>query len=97
MKNLSVVNNPSDINNPFTLNGTFISCTLCRKVLKSKHEIMMHHKNCEVIKRYKKSLYNARQRVARKNMPPKFLCNICEKKFKSEKAFVKHLNRHKRK
>ncbi|XP_015364962.1 PREDICTED: zinc finger protein 436-like [Diuraphis noxia] len=72
--------------------GALASCTACGKVLESEEEIVMHSQMCKAINN--RSVSNLPTRSARDMMPPRFPCDICEKKFKRKEHLIQHRKLH---
>lgn len=73
-------------------NGNLASCTACGKVLDNEEEIVMHSQVCTVIN--KLHVRNLPTKSTRDLMPPRFPCDICEKKFKRKEHLIQHRKLH---
>lgn len=72
--------------------GALASCTACGKVLETEEEIVMHSQMCKAINN--KSIHNLSTRSARDMMPPRFPCDVCDKKFKRKEHLIQHRKLH---
>jgi len=69
--------------------GALASCTACGKVLECEEEIVMHSQMCKAINNK-----NVPTRSTRDMMPPRFPCDVCEKKFKRKEHLIQHRKLH---
>lgn len=72
--------------------GAFASCTACGKVLESGEEICMHSQMCKATN--SKQFNNLPAKNSRDTMPPRFPCDVCEKKFKRKEHLIQHRKLH---
>ncbi|XP_025408264.1 zinc finger protein 436-like isoform X3 [Sipha flava] len=72
--------------------GALASCTACGKVLESEEEIVMHSQTCKAVSN--RSIHNVPTRSSRDMMPPRFPCDVCEKKFKRKEHLIQHRKLH---
>jgi len=74
------------------LNGAFASCTACGKVLDTVEEIVLHNQMCKAtVNRFSNTLPTT---SSRDMVPPRFPCDICEKKFKRKEHLIQHRKLH---
>lgn len=85
-------NSKSYMNGFLPADGAFASCTACGKVLETDEEIVMHSQLCKAIN--EKSGNNLPTRSTRDAMPPRFPCDVCEKKFKRKEHLIQHRKLH---
>lgn len=72
--------------------GALASCTACGKVLESEEEIVMHSQVCKAIN--SKRVNSLPTKNTRDTMPPRFPCDVCEKKFKRKEHLIQHRKLH---
>lgn len=72
--------------------GALASCTACGKVLECEEEIVMHSQMCKAVSN--RSVQNVPTRSSRDMMPPRFPCDVCEKKFKRKEHLIQHRKLH---
>lgn len=72
--------------------GALASCTACGKVLENEEEIVMHSQTCKAINN--KRVNNLPTRSSRDMMPPRFPCDVCERKFKRKEHLIQHRKLH---
>lgn len=72
--------------------GALASCTACGKVLESEEEIVMHSQVCKAINN--RNVQSVPTRNTRDMMPPRFPCDVCEKKFKRKEHLIQHRKLH---
>ncbi|XP_025208918.1 zinc finger protein 436-like [Melanaphis sacchari] len=80
------------INGFLPMNGALATCTACGKVLESEEEIVMHSQVCKAMNN--RSVHNVPTRSSRDMMPPRFPCDVCEKKFKRKEHLIQHRKLH---
>ncbi|XP_026812108.1 zinc finger protein 436-like [Rhopalosiphum maidis] len=87
---------PNDIkpymNGFLPMDGALATCTACGKVLESEEEIVMHSQVCKAINN--RNVHNIPTRSTRDTMPPRFPCDVCEKKFKRKEHLIQHRKLH---
>ncbi|KAE9544989.1 hypothetical protein AGLY_000532 [Aphis glycines] len=72
--------------------GALATCTACGKVLESEEEIVMHSQVCKAMNN--RNVHNMPTRSTRDMMPPRFPCDVCEKKFKRKEHLIQHRKLH---
>lgn len=72
--------------------GALASCTACGKVLESEEEIVMHSQMCRAVN--SRRVNSLPTRSTRDMMPPRFPCDVCEKKFKRKEHLIQHKKLH---
>lgn len=72
--------------------GALASCTACGKVLENEEEIVMHSQICKAINN--RGVQSVPTKSTRDMMPPRFPCDICEKKFKRKEHLIQHRKLH---
>lgn len=90
--NAEVSDSSKYMNGFLPADGALTSCTACGKVLESEEEISMHSRVCKAINN--KIVHNLPTRSARDMMPPRFPCDVCEKKFKRKEHLIQHRKLH---
>lgn len=73
-------------------NNALASCTACGKVLESEEEIVMHSQMCKAINNV--NVRTIPTKSVRDLMPPRFPCDVCEKKFKRKEHLIQHRKLH---
>ncbi|XP_050432172.1 zinc finger protein 70-like isoform X2 [Adelges cooleyi] len=81
------------INGFLSAEGALASCTACGKVLESEEEIVMHSQMCRAMVN-NVSIPHLPAKSTRDTMPPRFPCDVCEKKFKRKEHLIQHRKLH---